>query len=133
MTTPACKAGGLIKCLSCDHTPFETYRELAKHIVSSRKGHRKGKRWASKYLLLNSLSPRKRRGTRTQSAPTDGQKANKEDTRRELSGATEFVTTLCLKCRNAVIQGLPIEYVRSQDAWRIKGYLVVMCPVCRGS
>ena len=124
-------AVGLIKCLSCNHEPFETYRDLAKHIVSSRKGHRRGKRWASKYLLFNGLSPQKRRGRQTRVALTEGEKANKEDTRRELSGTTEFVTTLCIKCGNAVRQGLPAEYVQSQDAWREKGYLVAMCPVCR--
>jgi len=135
MTTQAqvrgLKAVGLIKCLSCNHEPFETYRDLAKHIVSSRKGHRRGKRWASKYLLFNGLSPQKRRGRQTRVALTEGEKTNREDTRRELSGTTEFVTTLCIKCGNAVRQGLPAEYVQSQDAWREKGYLVAMCPVCR--
>lgn len=117
-------------CRTCNKECAD-FKELALHIIASR--HRQGKRWAAKYIMMNNLSPSKRfADKRDRIALTDEDKANREDTRRVLSGAQEFVTTLCLRCNYPTRQSLPVEYSQGRDAWRIQGHLVVMCPSCRG-
>ena len=46
-----------VKCNSCGQ-PFEGYKELAFHISTSKKGHRKGKIWAAKYIHRNVVNKR---------------------------------------------------------------------------
>lgn len=117
-------------CRTCNKE-CANFKELALHIIA--KKHRNGKRWAAKYIMVNGLSPAKRFDNRRERTPlTDDDKVAKEDTRRDLSGAQEFVTTLCLRCKHPARQALPIEHLQSRDAWRIQGHLVVMCPSCRG-
>lgn len=119
-----------VLCHSCNQS-FEDFRELALHISSSKKGHRKGKRWAAKYIIGNRLNG-KRTFDNGRVPLTNEQRINKEDTRRELSGELEVVNTICLLGKHPVRQSLPIEYSKSPDAWRIKGHLVVMCNNCKG-
>jgi hypothetical protein len=117
------------KCHYCDHPVFADWKELAMHISTSKKGHRAGKRWAARYIVGNRLKAKKEQ---VRIPLTAEQKATKEDLRRELSGATEFVDTLCLKGKHIVRQCLPLEYAHSKDAHRVQGYLVMMCATCEG-
>jgi hypothetical protein len=129
---------GLIKCHFCDHEPFETYHDLAVHISISKFGHNGGKRWAKSYLAKQAVTEARRIDRRLdrrdqQRIPlTDEQAEARASTRRQLSGAEEYVTTLCLRCQKSSRQLLPTEYTSSPHAWRIKDYLVVNCTACRG-
>ncbi len=117
-------------CHSC-HQSFADFKELALHISKSKKGHRKGKKWAAKYIMMNGLSSKNRNGNRpVRVALTEEQKANKEDTRRELSGDNEYATTVCPNCKNRSRPLLPREFAENPVAWRVKDSLVVMCSGC---
>lgn len=128
----------LIKCHFCDHEPFETYHDLAVHMVISKTGHNGGKRWAKSYLAKQGAAEARRidqrldRRDQVRIPLTDEQAEARESTRRQLSGAEEYVTTLCLRCQKPSRQLLPTEYCSSPHAWRIKDYLVVNCNACRG-
>ncbi len=115
-------------CHSCKK-PFADFKELALHIISSKKGHRHGKRWAAKYLLkVRQLDKRKELNGRT--PMTEEQKENKRNLERELSGENEFVITYCPHCKSLKKQPMPIEFTQSGEAWREKDKLVVLCPSC---
>ena len=117
-----------VLCHSCNLS-FVDYKELALHISTSRKGHRQGKKWAAKYMMkVRALDKRNNGGGR--SPLTEDDKENKKNTRRELSGDNEHVATFCPHCRKKTKQVLPIEYTRSNEAWRLKDYLVVLCQNC---
>lgn len=120
-----------VSCHSCQRT-FADYKELAMHISSSRKGHRRGKRWASKYMMINGLSAEKRFDHNKSRTPlTKEDKENLEDTKATLSGETEIVPTKCPKCKRAAHQQLPVEYTRHPLAWCISRFFMVLCPNCR--
>lgn len=117
-------------CHSCDK-PCADFKELALHIIA--KKHRKGRKWAARYIMMNGLSPSKRFDKKRGATPlTSNDISNKEETRRVLSGAQEFETTICLRCKQPARQPLPVEYTKSKTAWRIQGLLVVQCSSCRG-
>ena len=119
-----------VSCHSC-HESFADFKELALHISRSKKGHRKGKKWAAKYIMMNGLSSKNRNGDRpVRAALTKEQKVNKEDTRRELSGDNEYANTICPHCKRGGRPLLPVEFVGSGVAWRIKDSLVVTCSIC---
>ncbi len=116
-------------CLSCNKTCAD-FKELAIHIQSSKKGHRKGKRWAAKYILrVRSLDKKKLNG---RMSLTKEQKDNRKDTIRELSGKNEKVVTYCPRCKSPKGGLMPIEFTQSKVAWRIKDKLVVVCEICGG-
>jgi len=120
----------VIKCLSCGKE-FEDYQSLALHISSERKGHRKGKKWAAKYISRQVIS--KQKVEFNGRVPlTAEQKANKEDSRRVLSGEQRVAETVCLKCKRVSRVVLEAEYVSSPHAWRIQDRLVKMCNSCGG-
>lgn len=117
-------------CHSCDKS-FPDYRELALHILSTKKGHRKGRRWAAKYLShLNALARKELNHGRSEL--TEADRENKRSTIRVLSGESVFVEALCPHCKRKSRQNLPIEYAESKEAWRSKGSLVVLCQSCGG-
>ena len=120
----------MVLCHSCNQ-PFSDYRELAQHIASNKKGHRRGKKWAAKYLLnIRALNKKKDMNGRV--ALTEADRENKKDTVRELSGETTVVEALCPHCKRKSRQIFPIEFGGSSEAWRDKGCLVVLCQSCRG-
>lgn len=131
-----CADDKIIECYFCqgpNKPTFETYHDLAVHISTSKTGHNGGKRWAAKYLSkpAEAAARRHERSNQVRIPLTDEQAEARESTRRVLSGAEELVTTLCLRCKSPARQHLPVEYVRSPDAWKIKGYHVVNCLTCR--
>ncbi len=117
-----------ITCISC-HKTFPDYSELACHIMASKKGHRKGKKWASRYLLKTSQLDRNKPGGRTKLTEED--KQNKLTCVRPISGQERLVPTYCPRCKTKRQERLPVEYVESNQAWRMKGSFVVICTGCK--
>ena len=121
-----------ITCKACDQH-FDTWYELARHIMTRRdKEHRKSKLWAAKYLHRHVLNKRmtERRGN---GGLTSEDRQAREDTRRELSGATSQVVTICPRCNHGQRQYVEIEHVENNLAWKIKGCLVKLCVSCGGA
>ncbi len=115
-----------VTCHSCK-MGFADYEALALHISSSKKGHRKGKKWAAKYLMRSLLQ---KQNNHQSKGLTEDEKASKKEVERVLSGSNESVITFCPQCHNRQKQVLPIEYTRSENAWKIKDSLVVPCSDC---
>ena len=120
----------LYKCLSCG-ADFWDYQSLALHILASKKGHRKGKKWAAKYINRHVLN-KKKTEYNGRVPLTAEQKANKEDTRRVLAGGQRVAEIVCPHCHKPSRVALEVEYVSSPQAWRIQGRLVKMCANCGG-
>jgi hypothetical protein len=120
-----------ILCHSCNKH-FGDYRELALHISSSRKGHRKGKRWAAKYLMHVNALARDELLNRGRMPLTEGQKQSKRDAVRQLSGQQESVLAICPHCKKGHGMMLPVEFSHSREAWRVGERLVVLCRGCGG-
>lgn len=122
-----------MKCNSCGET-FETYKDLAIHIMSSKKGHRQGKIWASKYLSKQRILDRKvSMQSRNHSPFTEQDRENRREAERVLSGNIANTRTICPKCKSLGIYQFPIEHTESKEAWRIGGSLVKLCIRCGGS
>ncbi len=121
-------------CNQC-HKPCKDYHELATHIVSS-KGHKKGRRWATKYLAIHGLSPKNRRDLPKHVADnpdkesTEFGEENRQNRFRELSGREKGVITMCPKCHTKDKERLPTEFTESPVAWRIDGILAKLCERC---
>jgi uncharacterized protein YnzC (UPF0291/DUF896 family) len=120
-----------VVCHQC-HSDFETYTELAQHIIS-KKNHRKGRKWASSLLLkVNQLNKKKDFENRT--PLTEEEKETRREIRQQtqLSGARKMVNTLCPQCKRHSAQSIEVEYANSQQAWRtINGTLRILCMGCR--
>lgn len=115
-------------CIACKQA-FGDYKELALHIQSSKKGHRKGKKWAANYMLkVRQLDQKKQINGRV--PLTEEQKENKKSLVRELSGEEEYAITFCPHCKRGHREILPVEFSKSRDAWRVKDKLVVLCEGC---
>lgn len=121
------------QCHSCGDI-FPDWKALADHIATSKTGHRKGKKWAAKIRMVNSLSAKARYGKKNfeRTPLTEEQKEAKELSQRELSGEIEVVTTVCPKCKHQAHQVLPVEFTQNNHAWRIKALLPVFCEGCHG-
>ncbi len=117
-----------VRCNSCG-TECEDYRELALHISTSKTGHRKGKRWAAKYISRHVIN--KRTIEYNGRTPlTAEQRANREDTRYVLSGERKVADTVCPKCKKSSRDVLEAEYVSSPQAWKMQGRLAKLCDDC---
>jgi len=123
-----------IPCRSCTYKAAD-FADLAKHITASKKGHRKGKRWAASYLLkVNILNSKRGLPSRTPMTEEeqDALREARAEIKRELSGETRLAGTVCPKCKRASSQAIPIEYVNSERAWRTQnGTLIILCVNCR--
>ena len=116
-----------MQCNTC-YEEFPDYQSLALHIMSAKSKHQRGKKWAAKFLSLKSWMKEKpeRIGVTAQD------RENKENGRRELSGNTQHVKTVCPNCKQSNVQSLPVEYVESRDAWKTQsGVFMVDCINCR--
>lgn len=115
-----------MNCHSC-HADFEDYKGLALHIMSTKKGHKKGRVWASRFLAQvnkKEFSPRNPFSEET--------KQTIRDCVRELSGESEVVKTLCPSCKILSNQRVESEYLTDKEAWRnSKGTLIVNCLGCK--
>lgn len=117
-----------VYCNSCKQ-PFDDYQSLALHIVASKAGHRKGKRWAAKYLSRNVINKRDLNG---RTPLTEADKENRESTKRALSGKVNYELCVCPRCDKGHREMIPEEFARSQQAWRKGKNLVVICGNCGG-
>ncbi len=118
------------RCHSCQEI-FPDFTGLALHISSSKKGHRKGKKWAAKYIMVNRLSGKAQGKFDNKRSPlTETQKESREDSRMVLSGEQELQETICPKCRKNGQTYLPVEYDSGRTAWRINGLIVRTCAKC---
>jgi hypothetical protein len=123
----------MVVCHSCGRSDFEDYKALAIHISSEKKGHKKGKRWAAKFILMNGLSSKNKFEHKERVPLSEQDKDNKEDSHRELSGNMEYVNTKCPKCRRFTPRTLEVEYVESITALRgDNGVLMMYCSNCGG-
>ncbi len=119
-----------VNCNSCGQL-FAGYQELALHISTSKTGHRKGKRWAAKYISRHVINKHKF-DFNGRTPLTTEQKMNKEDTKRVLSGGQRYAETVCPKCKIRGQTAMEEEFASSPQAWRIGGRLAVMCDGCGG-
>jgi len=119
---------GDIKCLSCGDD-FESYQELAVHISASKTGHRRGKKWAAKYLSRHVINKRDNNFSKGSPLTTEDIK-NKRENRRVLSGEQRYAETICPKCRKPNRAVVEVEHATSPQAWRIGGRLVRVCANC---
>lgn len=119
-----------VLCNSC-HAIFEDYGELARHILASKKGHKRGKMWAAKYLNRHVINKRFFENNGCSPLTAEDTK-NKQDTKRVLSGQQRSMETFCPKCKKINRAVLEAEYVANPLAWRIGGRLVKLCISCGG-
>lgn len=120
-------------CNKC-RSNFPDFKSLALHIISNKKTHKQGLKWASQYITRQRQLDRKvtaqRRG---RVLFTDEDRDNKEDLRRVLSGQTIISNILCPRCKRGSIRQLPIEHAGNPEAWRVGKALVVLCINCGGN
>ena len=126
----------IITCLYCDHTPFDNYKELAKHILENKKTHKNKASlyWAKMYLTDHKRLDRKvsREHNNQERQPvTNEQRVSRNDTRRELSGRTMLVPVRCLRCNKGRREYLPTEHTDNPQALMIDNCFVVNCDGCR--
>jgi hypothetical protein len=114
------------RCNSCGEQ-FADFKALALHIMTLKKGHRKGRVWASKFLAQvnkKKFSPRSPMSEETRQII--------KECVRETSGASEAARTVCPNCKLVTEQRIEVEYVRDDLAWRnSNGTLVVNCDSCK--
>lgn len=108
-----------IQCHTCKQV-FADPKKLAKHIVANKKTHKK-QYWAQSVLSDKKRLDRKLSMRKLERTPlTDEDREAKEDTRREISGATKLVPTVCPRCkRPGNLQQLEVEHTDNPVAWRI--------------
>ena len=129
----------MVSKASCHYCPatFENFKELAKHIIASKKvglhSNRKSQAWAKKFLMNKDFLDRKvsmnQGGGRI--ALTEEQKQNKEDIKRELSGQTKYVKTKCPKCKTLGFDFVEVEHLIEPFIWTENERILKNCEVCR--
>jgi hypothetical protein len=116
------------QCHDCNEE-FNTWQELAQHIVSQKKTHQRASRvWALTFLSdksnVREFKPRNPMSAETRQAI--------KDCVRELSGESEIVKTLCPSCKQLSSQRIEAEYLTDREGWRnSKGTPIVNCLNCR--
>ena len=119
-------------CRACGYEGTD-WKDLARHIQTSKRGHSRGKKWAAT-ILSHSNKLNQKRDLPQRVPLTETEKAAKKDSVSEVSGNTRMVMTLCPKCNKVTSQALPVEYVGSPRAWRAtNGALMVTCQNCTRS
>jgi len=120
-----------IICSSCGVIK-EDFKDLAKHIVASRKGHKKSRPWALKFLSKARILDQKRDTNKVRVKLTETEKENKRSSKIKISGANKEVLTVCPSCGEIFAQEIPIEYIGDVDNWKQKdGSLIINCEGCR--
>ncbi len=116
-------------CNQC-HEPFDNYIDLAKHILTNKKTHRKSVKWAMSFKLKHAMF--EPAGKVEGKIPlTAEQRESKADSQRILSGEAQYCTILCPSCNLSYPERLPIEYTKSNTAWKSNGMFLVNCQHCR--
>ena len=114
-------------CHDCQEE-FETWVELAQHIVSQKSTHnRKSRVWALTFLAKkDNVQEHKPRSPMSE----ETRQIIKECV-RELSGRMEIARTVCPNCKKVSEQRIEVEYI-SENSWHnSNGTLIVNCLDCR--
>jgi len=115
-------------CNDC-HEEFESWVELAQHLVSQRKTHkRESVVWALAFLAkkdnIKEFKPR--------IAISEETRQILKECVRELSGNLQEVRIVCPDCKKVDSLKLPVEYIQDGEAWRNShGTLIVNCLSCK--
>lgn len=119
------------KCIACGQV-FDGFKELAQHIISLKDiRHKKGKRWAHKFLMKQKFLDQKR-DLKPRTPMPENIKSHLDEIKRETSGEVEMVNTLCPHCKAQGRAYLPLEYAQDLEAWKQDSRYVVMCERCKG-
>ena len=115
-------------CHDCQEE-FETWVELAQHIISQKKTHqRKSRVWALKFLSSkDNVKEHKAR-----MPMSDELKQAVKECVREISGETKKGLVKCPQCRQLHSAEIEVEHLVDW-AWREDGKLMVLCGDCRSS
>ena len=115
-------------CHDCQEE-FETWVELAQHIISQKKTHqRKSRVWALKFLSKKDNV--KEHKSRMPMSP-ELKQAVKECV-REISGETKKGLVKCPQCRQLHSAEIEVEHLVDW-AWREDDKLMILCGDCRAS
>jgi len=114
-------------CNDCKEE-FDTWVELAQHIVSQKTTHnRKSRIWALTFLAKkDNVQEHKPRMPLSE----ETRKIIKECV-RETSGEMREVKTVCPNCKKVTEQTIEVEYI-SENSWHnSNGVLIINCEICR--
>ena len=115
-------------CHDCQEE-FETWVELAQHIISQKKTHqRKSRVWALKFLS-NKDNVKEHKARMPMS---DELKQAVKECVREISGETKKGLVKCPQCRQLHSAEIEIEHLVDW-AWREDDKLMILCGDCRSS
>ena len=116
-------------CNSCGEW-FDDYTELARHIAGAKTGHKKGKKWAAKYLLrVNQLNSKKEYEDKIPLSEEDKQN-RRELMNIQLSGQKKMVNTMCPHCKKELTE---VHYQEiKQDLGKRCMYFCPECKCCLG-
>lgn len=119
-------------CEVC-HITFPNWLGLALHVMASKAGHRKWKKWAAKVVARNTLRPEipRRNPESPDHESTEYGEENRANAKRELSGDQKYANTVCPTCKKPSRSLIETEFINSEWAWRVNGRLFLTCPSCR--
>lgn len=119
-----------IICHSCAAI-FENYKELAQHIISLKDtNHKKGKRWAHKFLMKQKLLDQKR-DLKPRTPMPESVKSHFDEIKRETSGEMVRVPTVCPNCKSINQALVEKEFVDDGQMWTKDNRVVILCGACR--
>jgi hypothetical protein len=114
-------------CHDCQEE-FETWAELAQHIVSQKSTHnRKSRVWALTFLAKKENVQE----FKSRSPMSEGTRQIIKECVRETSGETKLTKTVCPNCKKVSEQRIEVEYL-TQNSWHnSNGTLIVNCDSCK--
>ena len=114
-------------CHDCQEE-FETWVELAQHIVSQKSTHnRKSRVWALTFLAKkDNVQEHKPR-----MPMSDETRQILKECVREVSGETELARTVCPNCRKVSEQRIEVEYLQDRGWRNSNGTLIINCENCK--
>ena len=115
-------------CHDCQEE-FETWVELAQHIISQKKTHqRKSRVWALKFLS----SKDNVKEYKARMPMSDELEQAVKECVREISGETKKGLVKCPQCRQLHSAEIEVEHLVDW-AWREDDKLMILCGDCRSS
>ena len=114
-------------CNGCKEE-FDTWVELAQHIVSQRSSHtRSSVVWALTFLAKKDNV----REFKPATPLSESTRKILKECKRDLSGETKEVRTVCPNCRKVSEQRIEVEYLQDRGWRNSNGTLIVNCEMCR--
>ena len=117
------------ECFAC-HEVFDTYKELALHVVANQNTHRKSLKWAAKVLTDVQRLNAKQDKPQGRIALTEEEKEAKKDCQRQISGELSFTRVVCPSCLQVRSERIEIEHLENPTSWRWKGKIAIECDNC---